>query len=86
MEGASSLVYGREWGHRVVTHRSDADRLSKFLGMGTWGRRWRKASGRARAQREAERRALPRVLEAHEVDDFRAFWDQAALESAAPAV
>ena len=79
MAGVSSLVYGREKGHRVVTHRSDADRLSKFLGMGDWGRRWRKASGRARAQREAERRALPSVLEAHEVEAFRAQWDRAAM-------
>ncbi len=80
------MVYGREWGHRVVTHRSGADRLSKFLGMGDWGRRWRKASGRARAQREAERRALPRVLEAHEVEAFRAQWDKGALELASQAV
>ncbi len=84
--GVSSLVYGREWGHRVVTHRSDADRLSKFLGMGDWGRCWRKESGRARAQREAERRALPSVLEAHEVEAFRAQWDRAALEPASQAV
>jgi hypothetical protein len=84
--GVSSLVYGREMGHRVVTHRSDADRLSKFLGMGEWGRRWRKASGRARTQREAERRALPRALEAHEVAAFRAQWDKSAIESAAQAV
>ena len=85
MEGVSSLVYGRERGHRVVTHRSGADRLSKFLGMGDWGRRWRQASGRARAQREAERRALPSVLEAHEVEAFRAQWDKAALELASQA-
>jgi hypothetical protein len=79
MPGSSSLVYGRKWGRRVVTHRSHADRLRKFLGMGDWGRRWRKASGRARAQREAERRALPSVLEAHEVEAFCAQWDRADL-------
>jgi hypothetical protein len=45
--------------------------LGTFLGMGDWGRRWRKVSARARAQREAEKRALPPVLAAHEVEAFR---------------
>ena len=35
--------------------------------------------GRARAQREAERRVLPRVLEAHEVELFQPPWEREAL-------
>jgi hypothetical protein len=65
-----------------VTHRSNADRLGKFLVMGDWGRRWRKESGRARAQREAEQRELPSVLEAHEVEAFRAQWDRVEIAPA----
>jgi hypothetical protein len=30
----SAMIRGREWGHRVVAHRSHADRLAKFLGLG----------------------------------------------------
>ena len=77
--GSSSMLRGRECGHRVVTHRSHGDRLGTFLRMGDWGRRWRKASARARAQREAERRALPSGLAAHEVEAFRAQWEKGAL-------
>ena len=53
--------------------------MGTFLGMGDWGRRWRKASALARAQRAAEKRALPPVLAAHEVEAFRGQWKKEEL-------
>ena len=65
---------GRGGGRGGVVDRSRGGTVGTVLGMGDWGRRWRKTSALARAQRAAEKRALPPVLAAHEVEAFRGQW------------